>query len=163
MTQKIDLTIEKDIKGKPFTKTTLLYKNKDVLHKSIESLIPEMIGAELRALIQNWRKANGFAIDQHIPVLKFWFANPIFKTVFVEGLSGVGENKHFLDLCLVDSAEYEMPKADIMSLTSKYDIVFWSPMGGTVGYGSPLHGNSKNIQKELDIVLNEKLYNRYYE
>lgn len=163
MTQKIELTVEKEIKGKPFTDTIVLYKNKDVLHKSIESLIPEMIGAELRALIQNWRKANGFAIDQHIPVLKFWFVNPIFKTVFVEGLSGVGENKHFLDLCLVDCAEYETPSADIMSLTSNYDIVFWSPMGGTVGYGSPLHGNSPNIQKELDIVLNEKLYNRYYE
>ena len=123
MKQRIELGIVKDMKVKPFTDTIVLYKNKDVLHKSIESLIPEMIGAELRALIQNWRKANGFAIDQHIPVLKFWFANPIFKTVFIEGLSGVGENKHFLDLCLVDSAEYEIPKADIMSLTSQYDIV----------------------------------------
>ena len=150
-------------KNNSFTDTIVLYKNKDVLHKSIESLIPEMIGAELRALIQNWRKANGFAIDQHIPVLKFWFANPIFKTVFVEGLSGVGENKHFLDLCLVDSAEYEMPDAEVMSLYSNDDIIFWSPLGGTVGHGSPLHGNTKNIQKEIDTVLNEKLYNRYYE
>lgn len=150
-------------KNNSFTNTIVLYKNKDVLHKSIESLIPEMIGAELRALIQNWRKANGFAIDQHIPVLKFWFANPIFKPVFVEGLSGVGENKHFLDLCLVDSAEYEMPDAEVMSLYSNDDIIFWSPLGGTVGHGSPLHGNTKNIQKEIDTVLNEKLYNRYYE
>ena len=150
------------LKNKPFTETTYLYRNKDILHKSLESMIPEMIGAELRALIQNWRKANGFAIDQHIPTLKFYFTNPIFKTVFMEGLSGVGENKHFLDLCLVDSAEFEKPNEEVMSLCVNDDIIFWSPLGGTVGHGSPLHGNTKNIQKEIDTVLNEKLYNQWY-
>ena len=60
-----------ELMNKPFTDTKYLYRNKDVLHKSLESMIPEMIGAELRALIQNWRKVNGFAIDQHIPTLKF--------------------------------------------------------------------------------------------
>ena len=139
----------------------LIYKNKEKLHKDLESLIPEMLGAEVRALIQNWRKANKLSIDQRIPTLKFYWTNPIFKTVFIEGLSGVGENKHFLDLCLVDSAEFEKPTEDILDLCKDDDILFWSPLGGTIGHGKILSGNTPNIQKELDAVLTGKYYNEY--
>ena len=118
----------------------LIYRNKEKLHKDLEALIPEMLGAEIRALIQNWRKANKFSI---------------------EGLSGVGENKHFLDLCLVDKAEFEKPSEKILDLCKDDDILFWSPLGGTIGHGKILSGNTPNIQKELDAVLNRKYYNEY--
>ena len=139
----------------------LIYRNKEKLHKDLEALIPEMLGAEVRALIQNWRKANKLSIDQRIPTLKFYWTNPIFKTVFIEGLSGVGENKHFLDLCLVDRAEFEKPTEDILDLCKDDDILFWSPLGGTIGHGKILSGNTPNIQKELDAVLTGKYYNEY--
>ena len=139
----------------------LIYRNKEKLHKDLEALIPEMLGAEVRALIQNWRKANKLSIDQRIPTLKFYWTNPIFKTVFIEGLSGVGENKHFLDLCLVDRAEFEKPTEDILDLCKDDDILFWSPLGGTIGHGKILSGNTPNIQKELDAVLTRKYYNEY--
>lgn len=139
----------------------LIYKNKEKLHKDLEALIPEMLGAEVRALIQNWRKANKLSIDQRIPTLKFYWTNPIFKTVFIEGLSGVGENKHFLDLCLVDRAEFEKPAEHILDLCKDDDILFWSPLGGTIGHGKILSGNTSNIQKELDAVLTGKYYNEY--
>ena len=139
----------------------IIYKNKEKLHKDLEALIPEMLGAEVRALIQNWRKANKLSIDQRIPTLKFYWTNPIFKTVFIEGLSGVGENKHFLDLCLVDSAEFEKPTEEILDLCKDDDILFWSPLGGTIGHGKILSGNTPNIQKELDAVLTGKYYNEY--
>lgn len=139
----------------------LIYRNKEKLHKDLEALIPEMLGAEVRALIQNWRKANKLSIDQRIPTLKFYWTNPIFKIVFIEGLSGVGENKHFLDLCLVDRAEFEKPTEDILDLCKDDDILFWSPLGGTIGHGKILSGNTSNIQKELDAVLTGKYYNEY--
>jgi len=142
-------------------KPKLLFCSTEKLHKDIYSLVPEMIGAEVRALIQNWRKANGLTIDQHIPTLKFYFNDPIFKTVFREGLSAVGEKKHFLELCLVDCAEFDAPPFEIRELCKDDDIIFWSPLGGTVGHGKILSGNTKNLQKELDEVIKKHLYNDY--
>ena len=142
-------------------KPKLLYCSTEKLHKDLYSLVPEMIGAEVRALIQNWRKANGLTIDQHIPTLKFYFNDPIFKTVFREGLSAVGEKKHFLELCLVDCAEFDEPPFEIRELCKDDDIIFWSPLGGTVGHGKVLSGNTKNLQKELDEVIKKHLYNDY--
>ena len=142
-------------------KPKLLYCSTDKLHKDLYSLVPEMIGAEVRALIQNWRKANGLTIDQHIPNLKFYFEDPIFITVFREGLSAVGEKKHFLELCLVDCAEFAEPPFEIRELCKDDDIIFWSPLGGTVGHGKVLTGNTKNLQKEIDEVIKNHLYNDY--
>ena len=142
-------------------KPKLLFCSAEKLHKDINSLVPEMIGAEIRALIQNWRKANGLTIDQHIPNLKFYFEDPIFITVFREGLSAVGEKKHFLELCLVDCAEFAEPPFAIKELCKDDDIIFWSPLGGTVGHGKVLSGNTKNLQKELDEVIKNHLYNDY--
>ena len=142
-------------------KQKLLFCSTEKLHKDLYSLVPEMIGAEVRALIQNWRKANGLTIDQHIPTLKFYFNDPIFKTVFREGLSAVGEKKHFLELCLVDCAEFDEPPFEIRELCKDDDIIFWSPLGGTVGHGKVLSGNTKNLQKELDEVIKKHLYNDY--
>lgn len=142
-------------------KPKLLFCSTEKLHKDLYSLVPEMIGAEIRALIQNWRKANGLTIDQHIPTLKFYFNDPIFKTVFRDGLSAVGEKKHFLELCLVDCAEFDEPPFEIRELCKDDDIIFWSPLGGTVGHGKVLSGNTKNLQKELDEVIKKHLYNDY--
>ena len=142
-------------------KPKLLFCSTEKLHKDIYSLVPEMIGAEVRALIQNWRKANGLTIDQHIPNLKFYFEDPIFITVFREGLSAVGEKKHFLELCLVDCAEFDEPPFEIRELCKDDDIIFWSPLGGTVGHGKVLSGNTKNLQKEIDEVIKNHLYNDY--
>ena len=142
-------------------KPKLLFCSSEKLHKDLYSLVPEMIGAEVRALIQNWRKANGLTIDQHIPTLKFYFSDPIFKTVFREGLSAVGEKKHFLELCLVNCAEFAEPPFEIRELCKDDDIIFWSPLGGTVGHGKVLSGNTKNLQKELDEVIKKHLYNDY--
>lgn len=142
-------------------KPKLLFCSTEKLHKDIYSLVPEMIGAEVRALIQNWRKANGLTIDQHIPTLKFYFEDPIFITVFREGLSAVGEKKHFLELCLVDCAEFDEPPFEIRELCKDDDIIFWSPLGGTVGHGKVLSGNTKNLQKEIDEVIKNHLYNDY--
>ena len=50
---------------------------------------------------------------------------------------------------------------EIRELCKDDDIIFWSPLGGTVGHGKVLSGNTKNLQKELDEVIKNHLYNDY--
>ena len=67
--------------------------------------------------------------------------------------------------CLVDNVKFinpleEMPNVDTRNKRwhnilngiqlKDYDLIFWSPLGGTIGYCDCLKGNAPNIQKELD-------------
>ena len=42
-----------------------------------------------------------------------------------------------------------------------HDLIFWSPLGGSIGFANPTKGNADNIQKEVDISIKENLYNHY--
>lgn len=119
--------------------------------------ITAMIGAEIRSAIQNWRKQNNLPIDYRIPTLKVYFKNPIIKTALIEGYSDVGTNVHLFETCLIDEVEFD----NNVTCTDEADLYFWSPLGGNVGYCSPLKNNSKNIQKMVDETIEKKLYNEY--
>ena len=43
----------------------------------------------------------------------------------------------------------------------KHDLIFWSPLGGSIGYCDCLKGNAPNIQKELDIAIENGYFNHY--
>ena len=42
-----------------------------------------------------------------------------------------------------------------------YDIIFWLPLGGTIGFANPTKDNVKIIQKEVDIAVEKEYYNHY--
>lgn len=119
-----------------------------------------MLGAEIRNAIQNWRKENKLPIDFHVPTLYVYYTNEIIKTALIEGVTDANtKNPHLFELCLVDKVEYIKP---IFYLDlDKHDLIFWSPLGGTVGVCDCLKGNAPNIQKELDITIDKEYYNHY--
>ena len=122
------------------------------------SVITAMIASEIRAAIQNWRKANRLPIDFRIPTLNVYFEDDIIKTALIEGITDVGTKVHLFETCLVDKVEFVDPPPDGLE---KHDLIFWSPLGGTYGYSDCLHGNTPNIQKELDTCIKDGLYNHY--
>lgn len=116
-----------------------------------------MLGAEIRNAIQNWRKENKLPIDFRIPTLYVYYKDEIIKTVLIEGITDTFTKQHLFELCLVDKVEFH----NIIQLGHEYDLVFWSPLGGTIGHCDCLHGNTQNIQKELDVVIEKQYYNKY--
>jgi len=119
-----------------------------------------MLGAEIRNAIQNWRKENKLPIDFHVPTLYVYYTKEIIKTTLIEGVTDANtKNPHLFELCLVDNVEYIKPSFDLD--LDKHDLIFWSPLGGTVGKCDCLKGNAPNIQKELDITIDKEYYNHY--
>ena len=119
-----------------------------------------MLGAEIRNAIQNWRKENKLPIDFHVPTLYVYYTNEIIKTTLIEGVTDANtKNPHLFELCLVDKVEYIKPSFDLD--LDKHDLIFWSPLGGSIGYCDCLKGNAPNIQKELDITIDKEYYNHY--
>lgn len=144
--------------------------------RSIDTNITAMIGSEIRAAIQNWRKENKLPIDFRIPTLYVYFTKDIIKTALVEGFTDVGTNVHLFETCLVDKVVFMDPREEVAILdTTKprwnkilngvqlvdHDLIFWSPLGGSIGFANPTKGNADNIQKEVDISIKENLYNHY--
>lgn len=122
--------------------------------------ITAMLGAEIRNAIQNWRKENKLPIDFHVPTLYVYYTKEIIKTTLIEGVTDANiKNPHLFELCLVDNVEFIKPSFDLD--LDKHDLIFWSPLGGTVGKCDCLKGNAPNIQKELDITIDKEYYNHY--
>lgn len=144
--------------------------------RSIDTNITAMIGSEIRAAIQNWRKENKLPIDFRIPTLYVYFTKDIIKTALVEGFTDVGTKVHLFETCLIDKVVFMDPREEVAILdTTKprwnkilngvqlvdHDLIFWSPLGGSIGFANPTKGNADNIQKEVDISIKENLYNHY--
>lgn len=144
--------------------------------KKNHSVVTAMIGSEIRAAIQNWRKENKLPIDFRIPTLYMYFTKPIIKTAVVEGITDIGTRNHLFETCLIDKVEFIDPREEVATVdTTKprwnkilngiqlvdHDLIFWSPLGGSVGFANPTKGNADNIQKEVDISIKENLYNHY--
>ena len=144
--------------------------------RNIDTNITAMIGSEIRAAIQNWRKENKLPIDFRIPTLYVYFTKDIIKTTLVEGFTDVGTKVHLFETCLVDKVIFMDPQEEVTTLdTTKphwnkilngvqlvdHDLIFWSPLGGSIGFANPTKGNADNIQKEVDISIKENLYNHY--
>ena len=144
--------------------------------RNIDTNITAMIGSEIRAAIQNWRKENKLPIDFRIPTLYVYFTKDIIKTTLVEGFTDVGTKVHLFETCLVDKVMFMDPREEVAILdTTKprwnkilngvqlvdHDLIFWSPLGGSIGFANPTKGNADNIQKEVDISIKENLYNHY--
>lgn len=144
--------------------------------RSIDTNITAMIGSEIRAAIQNWRKENKLPIDFRIPTLYVYFTKDIIKTTLVEGFTDVGTKVHLFETCLVDKVVFMDPREEVATVdTTKprwnkilngvqlvdHDLIFWSPLGGSIGFANPTKGNADNIQKEVDISIKENLYNHY--
>lgn len=144
--------------------------------RNIDTNITAMIGSEIRAAIQNWRKENKLPIDFRIPTLYVYFTKGIIKTALVEGFTDVGTKVHLFETCLVDKVVFMDPREEVATVdTTKprwnkilngvqlvdHDLIFWSPLGGSIGFANPTKGNADNIQKEVDISIKENLYNHY--
>lgn len=144
--------------------------------RNIDTNITAMIGSEIRAAIQNWRKENKLPIDFRIPTLYVYFTKDIIKTALVEGFTDVGTKAHLFETCLVDKVVFMDPRDEVAIVdTTKprwnkilngvqlvdHDLIFWSPLGGSIGFANPTKGNADNIQKEVDISIKENLYNHY--
>ena len=136
--------------------------------------VTAMLGAEIRNAIQNWRKENKLPIDFRVPTLNVYYRNEIIKTTLIEGITDANpKNPHLFELCLVDAVEFVHPRDELGISESacirwnncmdfdKYDLIFWSPLGGTIGVCNCLNGNSANIQKEVDAVIKNEYYNKY--
>jgi hypothetical protein len=133
-----------------------------------------MLGAEIRNAIQNWRKENKLPMDFRIPTLYVYFKEEIIKTALIEGITDANpKNPHLFELCLVDNVEFVNPNDELHISKSaserwanflnfnKHNLIFWSPLGGTIGYCDCLKGNAPNIQKELDITIKKGYFNHY--
>lgn len=144
--------------------------------RSIDTNITAMIGSEIRAAIQNWRKENKLPIDFRIPTLYVYFTKDIIKTALVEGFTDVGTKVHLFETCLVDKVVFMDPREEVTTVDTTnprwnkilngvqlvdHDLIFWSPLGGSIGFANPTKGNADNIQKEVDISIKENLYNHY--
>lgn len=133
-----------------------------------------MLGAEIRNAIQNWRKENKLPIDFHIPTLHVYTTKEIIQTTLIEGITDANPNNpHLFELCLVDKVVWVNPCEELNISASaaerwknfinfdQHDLIFWSPLGGSIGYCDCLKGNAPNIQKELDITIKKQYFNHY--
>ena len=149
----------------------LLYvykKNKEV------NCVTAMIGAEIRNAIQNWRKANKLPLDYRVPTLCVFYRQNIIQTALIEGVTDANpKNPHLFELCLVDNVEFVNPKVELGITDAankrwkdfldfdKHDLIFWSPLGGTIGVCDCLTGNASVIQKQVDEAINKNYFNLY--
>ena len=133
-----------------------------------------MLGAEIRNAIQNWRKENKLPIDFRVPTLYIYCTQEIIQTTLIEGITDANPNNpHLFELCLVDKVEWVNPREELNISASaaerwkdfinfdKHDLIFWSPLGGSIGYCDCLKGNAPNIQKELDNTIKKQYFNHY--
>lgn len=146
-------------------------KNKEM------NCVTAMLGAEVRNAIQNWRKENKLPLDFHVPTLYVYYTKEIMKTVLIEGVTDSNlNNPHLFELCLVDNVEFvnpleEMPNVDTRNKRwhnilngiqlKDYDLIFWCPLGGSIGVCDCLKGNAPIIQKQVDEAIKKNYFNLY--
>lgn len=143
-------------------------KNKEL------NCVTAMIGAEVRNAIQNWRKENKLPLDFRVPTLCVYYTKEIMKTALIEGVTDANtKNPHLFELCLVDNVEFVRP-ADELGISKsqetrwkdflnfdKHDLIFWSPLGGSIGVCDCLSGNAPIIQKQVDEAIKKNYFNLY--
>ena len=127
---------------------TLYFKNPEFNPATIT------VAAELRNLIQTWRKENKLPIDFRVPTLNIWYKDEIITQNMT----------HICELCQIDRlVRYDDQdiifkmnnlKFDFAKLQD-YDVIVWSDLGGTIKFGNILD-DSQNLVK----TASEK---RYYE
>lgn len=143
-------------------------KNKEM------NCVTAMIGAEVRNSIQNWRKVNKLPLDFRVPTLCVYYTKEIMKTALIEGITDANPNNpHLFELCLVDNVEFVNPRNELGISKShevrwkefldfdKHDLIFWSPLGGSIGVCDCLSGNASNIQKQVDEAISKNYFNLY--
>ena len=143
-------------------------KNKEM------NCVTAMIGAEVRNAIQNWRKANKLPLDFRVPTLCVYYTKEIMKTALIEGVTDANpKNPHLFELCLVDNVEFVSPRDELgFSKTQeerwkdfldfdKHDLIFWSPLGGSIGVCDCLQGNSRIVQFPVDNAVRFDRFNHY--
>lgn len=109
------------------------------------------IAAEVRNIIQNWRKANKLPIDYRVPTLYVWFNEPIIKSALIEGRCEACNDTHVFEICQVDKVEMQMPPEDFKELDNHdYDFICWSPLGGSVGFGDVLDDSKNSIKYAIE-------------
>lgn len=137
---------------------TLYFKNPEFNPATIT------VAAELRNLIQTWRKENKLPIDFRVPTLNIWYKDEIITAAIREGRTEAQNMTHLCELCQIDRlVRYDDQdiifkmnnlKFDFAKLQD-YDVIIWSDLGGTMKYGNILD-DSQNLVK----TASEK---RYYE
>ena len=146
-----------------------------IYRKNMEmNCVTAMIGAEVRNAIQNWRKANKLPLDFRVPTLCVYYTKEIMKTALIEGITDANPNNpHLFELCLVDNVEFVNPRNELGFSKSqevrwkefldfdKHDLIFWSPLGGSIGVCDCLSGNASNIQKQVDEAISKNYFNLY--
>lgn len=149
-------------------KPLYIYKKKEM------NCVTAMIGAEVRNAIQNWRKANKLPLDFRVPTLCVYYTKEIMKTALIEGITDANPNNpHLFELCLVDNVEFVRPRDELGFSKAqedrwkdfldfdKHDLIFWSPLGGSIGVCDCLKGNAPVIQKQVDEAINKNYFNLY--
>ena len=149
-------------------KPLYIYKKKEM------NCVTAMIGAEVRNAIQNWRKANKLPLDFRVPTLCVYYTKEIMKTALIEGITDANpKNPHLFELCLVDNVEFVRPRDELGFSKAqedrwkdfldfdKHDLIFWSPLGGSIGVCDCLKGNAPVIQKQVDEAISKNYFNLY--
>lgn len=146
-----------------------------IYRKNMEmNCVTAMIGAEVRNAIQNWRKVNKLPLDFRVPTLCVYYTKEIMKTALIEGITDANpKNPHLFELCLVDNVEFVSPRDELGISKSqevrwkefldfdKHDLLFWSPLGGSIGVCDCLSGNAPVIQKQVDEAIKKNYFNLY--
>lgn len=137
---------------------TLYWKNPDFNPATIT------VAAELRNLIQTWRKENKLPIDFRVPTLNIWYKDEIITAAIREGRTEARDKTHLCELCQVDRlVRYDDCEVMLrlngckfdIDFVNKYDVMVWSDLGGTVKCGNILDDSQKLVK-----TASEK---RYYE
>ncbi len=124
------------------------------------------VAAELRNLIQNWRKENKLPIDFRVPTLNIWYNDEIITTAIRDGRTEARDSTHLCELCQIDKlvryddCEVMMKMNHLMfdnDFVMKYDVMVWSDLGGTVKCGNILE-DSLNLIKTASA---KRYYERY--
>ena len=135
-------------------------KNLIYSSKPLSDITEITVCAEIRHVIQSWRKENNLPIDFVIPTLYVYYTNPIIKTALIEGVCEANNKDHLFKLCQVDKVIFKTPEGVTQDPHhyNSYDFFCWSPMGGTIGYGNVIKDNPKDI---TDSVC-KKLFTTYF-
>lgn len=126
-----------------------IYKTRDTLFTNNLALCA--VNAEIRNVIQNWRKENELPIDYKVPTLYVYFKEPIIKSALIDGRTHAIDNTHLFKLCQIENVEFK----ELINGGDKFDFYCWSPLGGTIGHGNVLN-DTKNVIKTA-------IENKYYD
>ena len=124
------------------------------------------VAAELRNLIQTWRKENRLPIDFRVPTLNIWYSDEIITTAIREGRTEAKNYTHICELCQVDKVvryndeevieSLKYTGLDIPAICRENDVIVWSNLGGTIKFGSVLFDSLKLVKDASEHHYYEK-------